>query len=209
MDLDPLDNGQLAARQGPASSSHDTHRSPDDAGRSRSVPGTVSWLLRRWPTVLAGGLVITTGALPPMWAMHFLPVLPLLYLVLVAIGRRVATWPVLAGLTVLFLVLEHYAVDTFTVIAILAVVGTVLAVVAGRAREAGWQAAAFVGFFVVALAAMYLDRTAGILLVAGGWAAHGLWDFWHLLRDKVVARTFAEACGVLDILAAAGLLLAL
>lgn len=177
-----------------------------DVNHSKSV---LPWLLRRWPTVLAAGVVITTGALPPMPAMHFLPVLPLLYVVLVAIGRRWATWPVLAVLTVLYVVLEQYAVDTFTAFAVLAAVGTVAAVLAGRSREAGLQAVGFVAFFVVGLGAMYLDRTAGILLIAGGWAAHGLWDFWHLLRDKVVARTFAEACGVLDILAAVGLLLTL
>lgn len=144
-----------------------------------------------------------------MWAMHFLPVLPLIYVVLVAIGRRTATWPVLAALTAGYLVLDHYSVDTFTVTAVLALVLTVVAALSARRREAGLQAAAFAAFFAVALLAMYLDRTAGILLIAGGWFGHGLWDLWHLLRDRVVARSFAEACGVLDVLAAIGLLLLL
>lgn len=99
--------------------------------------------------------------------------------------------------------------DTFTFTAVLAVVGAVLAVLSGRTREAILQSVAFAALFVVALTAMYLDRTAGILLIAAAWAGYGLWDFWHLLRDRVVARSFAEACGVVDLLAAIGLLLTL
>jgi hypothetical protein len=43
--------------------------------------------------------------------------------------------------------------------------------------------------------------------VAAGWFLHGVWDFVDLRLDKVVARSYAEWCGVLDVLIAAGLLL--
>lgn len=39
-------------------------------------------------------------------------------------------------------------------------------------------------------------------LVAAGWLLHGVWDFIHLKLDKVVARSFAEWCGVIDVVIA-------
>jgi hypothetical protein len=41
--------------------------------------------------------------------------------------------------------------------------------------------------------------------VAAGWFLHGIWDFVHLWLDKVVARSYAEWCGVIDVLVAAQL----
>jgi hypothetical protein len=38
--------------------------------------------------------------------------------------------------------------------------------------------------------------------VAAGWFLHGLWDFVHLRRNAVVSRSYAEWCGVVDILIA-------
>jgi hypothetical protein len=35
----------------------------------------------------------------------------------------------------------------------------------------------------------------------------GVWDFVHLKLDRVVARSYAECCGVLDTLIAAALVL--
>ena len=42
----------------------------------------------------------------------------------------------------------------------------------------------------------------GRYLVAAGWFLHGVWDLVHLRLDKVVARSYAEWCGVVDILVA-------
>ena len=44
-------------------------------------------------------------------------------------------------------------------------------------------------------------------VLAAGWLGHGVWDLVHLRRDKVVSRSYAEWCGVLDVLIAAELLL--
>ncbi|GAA2793221.1 hypothetical protein [Nonomuraea dietziae] len=41
--------------------------------------------------------------------------------------------------------------------------------------------------------------------MAAGWLFHGVWDFVHLKLDKVVARSYAEWCGVFDVLIAAQL----
>jgi hypothetical protein len=48
---------------------------------------------------------------------------------------------------------------------------------------------------------------AGPLAGGGRLVPHGVWDFVYLRLDKVVARSYAEWRGVLDILIAAGLVL--
>jgi hypothetical protein len=60
---------------------------------------------------------------------------------------------------------------------------------------------------VVALAGLAVDPDLGRHLVAAGWFLHGVWDLVHLRADKVVARSYAEWCGVVDVLIAAQLVL--
>jgi hypothetical protein len=63
------------------------------------------------------------------------------------------------------------------------------------------------GFGALALIGLAVDPELGRYLVAAGWLLHGLWDFVHLHMNKVVARSYAEWCGVIDILIAGQLLL--
>ena len=51
------------------------------------------------------------------------------------------------------------------------------------------------------------DLSLSRYVVAVGWFAHGVWDFVHPWADKVVARSFAEWCDVVDVLIAAELVL--
>jgi hypothetical protein len=44
------------------------------------------------------------------------------------------------------------------------------------------------------------------VLVSLGLLAHVAWDVYHHRNGRVVARSFAEFCGVLDILVAVGVL---
>ena len=68
------------------------------------------------------------------------------------------------------------------------------------------QALGMVGFASLALAALAVDPDLGRYLVAAGWFLHGVWDFVHLRLDKVVVRSYAEWCGVFDVVIAAELL---
>jgi hypothetical protein len=43
-------------------------------------------------------------------------------------------------------------------------------------------------------------------LVAAGWFAHGVWDWAHLAKDRVVSRSFAEWCRALDVMIATALI---
>jgi hypothetical protein len=68
------------------------------------------------------------------------------------------------------------------------------------------QAMGMVGFGALALTGLAVDPDLGRSLVAAGWFFHGVWDFVHLKLDKVVSRSFAEWCGLFDILIAAMLI---
>jgi hypothetical protein len=79
----------------------------------------------------------------------------------------------------------------------------------GQLRRPGMlrvQALAMVGFGALSLAGLAVDPDLGRYLVAAGWLLHGIWDFVHLWLDKVVVRSYAEWCGVFDILIAAELI---
>jgi Ni/Fe-hydrogenase subunit HybB-like protein len=66
-----------------------------------------------------------------------------------------------------------------------------------------------VGFGVLALAGLVVDPDLGRYLVAAGFLLHGVWDFVYFKLDRVVARSHAEWCGVLDVIIAAELVLKL
>jgi hypothetical protein len=67
------------------------------------------------------------------------------------------------------------------------------------------QALGMLGFGALALAGLVVDPDLGRYLVAAGWFLHGVWDFVHIKLDRVVARSFAEWCGVVDVVIAAEL----
>ncbi|GFJ76882.1 hypothetical protein [Phytohabitans houttuyneae] len=69
------------------------------------------------------------------------------------------------------------------------------------------QALGMVAFGGLGLAALAVDPDLGLYLVAAGWFFHGVWDFVHLRLDRAVSRSYAEWCGVLDVLTAGQLLL--
>ncbi|OKK03955.1 hypothetical protein AMK26_20535 [Streptomyces sp. CB03234] len=64
------------------------------------------------------------------------------------------------------------------------------------------QIAGLLGFTAVALAALAVDGTLGLYVVAAGWLAHGIWDFAHHRTGKVVPRAWSEWCCVVDVLGA-------
>lgn len=197
--------------------------------RSRKVPpvtGTTAAprrrsplhkLAGRWPTALAIGLTavnVAGGSADVAGSAdafgQALLLLPLGYLIFVRVPRR-WSWPVAIAA-----VAAVTAVRALDVISLASFLGTaMLAMLVWSAvrkdlHKPGMvrvQALGAIGFGALALAGLALDPQVGIYLVAAGWFLHGVWDFVHLRLDKVVSRTFAEWCGVVDILVAAQLLL--
>lgn len=174
------------------------------------TPGTHT-LWRRWPTALAVAVAafMLTGDDVQNSVAEILPLLPLIYLIVAKLRRRGATWPTLVALfAVTSGLMAQDAVAPSTVFA-----GMTLAVLVWsvadrqlfRSGEFQLQTIGVAGFGVVALVGLTVDADLARYVVAAGWLAHGVWDFVHLWRDKVVPRSYAEWCGILDILIAFGL----
>jgi hypothetical protein len=172
----------------------------------------------RWPTGLAVAMsVLMLGGGESDEGLASLSeallLLPLLYLVAAKLRRRQASWPALMALIALFIALRVLDVIApsafFTAVALMVLVWGGIAGRLHRADEFRIQALGMVGFGALALAGLAVDPDLGRYLVAAGWFFHGVWDFVHLKLDKVVARSYAECCGVVDTLVAVELVLRL
>jgi hypothetical protein len=173
-------------------------------------------LVRRWPTALAVAaavfvMVDASGGTPDVVdsLAELMPLLPLEYLIVTQVGRRGASWPTVGALAALVVVIGLLdVVPVSTVLAGAALVVLVWGAISGTPHGRavfGVQAAGMLGFGAFALAGLVVDPDLGRYLVAAGWFLHGVWDFVHLKLDKVVSRSYAECCGVIDVLIAAQL----
>jgi hypothetical protein len=172
--------------------------------------------LRRWPT--AAGIVmavfvawgVTAGAdiAPVLTASGFV------YIGAAAFQRRGAAWPVF------FLSFAVIAAAGFTAyeadLAVWGLIGIAVLLAAyglvrGAARPAEGlplQGLAMLGFGAVAVAVLLVGGDLGLYLVAAGLLGHAAWDVWHHRTERVVSRSLAEFCVVLDTLAAAAMIVA-
>jgi hypothetical protein len=166
-------------------------------------------LLRRWPTWLALGMTAATmggGDLHEIIEGYgeALLLLPLLYLVVAKLERRGASWLVLAAGFAAIIVLRLVDVVApsvvFVVVALAALVWSAVGEKVGEPGMLRVEALGMIGFGALAVAGLAVDVEVGRYLVAAGWFLHGVWDFVHLRLDKVVSRSYAEWCGVIDIL---------
>ncbi|MDX2828373.1 hypothetical protein PV416_46855 [Streptomyces ipomoeae] len=178
-------------------------------------------LLRRWPTVLGlaltvPGLVLgTAGELADTVDGYgeFLPLLPLLYVVIHQAGRSGVTWPVLVAGVVFAFALQLWDVVSpagVMVAVSLAVLlwGAFRGTPHGR-TVFGIQAASAMVFCALAVTGLLVDPDLGRYVVAAGWFCHGVWDFAHLRIRRlkgIVAPAFAEWCAVVDVVVAVELL---
>jgi hypothetical protein len=61
-------------------------------------------------------------------------------------------------------------------------------------------------FGSIVLVALYVDPDLGGKLVGITIIGHAVWDAYHYLRDRVVSRSYAEFCAVVDLLLGAAIL---
>ncbi|MBC3194717.1 hypothetical protein H7X46_27070 [Pseudonocardia sp. C8] len=162
-------------------------------------------VLDRWPA--AAGVVVAVlsaaagdGAAPVLVAAGFV------YLGAAAVRRRAAAWP-LFWVTFVLMAASRFVPGLDPAGAMLAV-AAVLAV-AGLARGAArpayglpLQAAVLLVIGAAALAASAASPQVAALIVAAGLFGHAGWDLWHHRTGRVVSRSLAEFCGVLDALLA-------
>lgn len=175
-------------------------------------------LLERWPTALA--LVMTAATFGGgdsdegvRSLADALLLLQLGYLVVAKLRRRQASWPVIvAAFALIFALRLLDVISPAAVLAALALVVLIWGAVDGQLRRPDplrVQALGMVGFGVLALGGLVVDPDLGRWLVAAGFFLHGVWDFVYFKLDRVVARSHAEWCAVLDVLIAVELVLKL
>ncbi|MEU4286925.1 hypothetical protein AB0E63_01785 [Kribbella sp. NPDC026596] len=130
------------------------------------------------------------------------------YLGSAALQRRTAAWPVFAVSCVVVGVGPNVdGVNATWVMVALAAVLAVYGVIRGALRPS-WglplQAGALVVLAAAALVAVEAKQTLAGVLVAV--LAHVAWDTYHHHPNRVVVRSMAEFCAVLDALLAAAVL---
>lgn len=169
---------------------------------------------RTWPAAL--GVIVAAGTAYGLTdgrdAAPVVAASGLVYLAAAAIGRRWTAWAAFGVSSVLITLGKFTDLDVTTwmlgLAAVLLVVG-----LAGRRLRSWWslptQTAAMFVLGAVALLAVRLEATTGGLLVAAALLGHAAWDIHHHGTGRVVNRSFAEFCAVLDILVAVVVVFAL
>ena len=172
-----------------------------------------SVLVHRWPTALGVAVAaLTVFDLRGGTELAALTMLmPVVYLGAAALDRRRFAWVVLlAGVAVLTVVPSSSEVVPSVGFLAAALVFFVVGAARGELRKPGGLALQTVGmlaFGSIVLAALYVGADLGGYLVAIALLGHAAWDAHHYLRDRVVARSYAEWCAVVDLLAGAAILL--
>lgn len=162
-------------------------------------------VLRRWPSAagLAFAAFVAFGA---TGGAEFAPVLAaaaVVYLGSAALGKRSAAWPLFFA-TVVVITIARVVDDRIEPTWVLFGLGAVLLVYGllrgGLRPRHGLplQTLALLGYGAVAALGLLLAPTLGAYLVALGLLGHAAWDFYHHRTDRVVSRSLAEFCLVLD-----------
>jgi hypothetical protein len=190
---------------------HATDDSPH-AHQPPDRPRLTDVLMHRWPTAL-GIAVAALAAFDMQDALEFaapIVLMALVYLGAAALDRRWSAWVVLlAGLPLLLFFPSLSDTDLSVVLLVAAAVFLVLGVARGQLRRPGGlplQATGMLAFGSIALVALYVDPDLGGKLVAFALICHAAWDAYHLLRNRVVPRSYAEFCAVCDLLLGAAIL---
>jgi hypothetical protein len=191
------------------------HATDDGAPHAHQTSDRRRWadvLMHRWPTAL--GIALAALAAYDMEdGLEFATLtalLALVYLGAAALDRRWSAWVLLvAGVALTNLVPSISGVDPSVVLLAAAPVFLVLGVVRGQLRKPGGlplQTAGMLAFGSIVLVALYVDPDLGGNLVAFALIGHAGWDAYHLLRNRVVPRSYAEFCIFVDLLLGAAIL---
>lgn len=168
---------------------------------------------RRWPSALAIGSAALIGGGGPGQVFvlgEILLLLGLVYLLVAQVRRPGAAWPALVAGVAAIAALRSLDVPLAAGFAAVGLGVLVWGAVDGQLREPGMfrvEAAGMLGFGALAFVALTVEPDLARYLVAAGWFAHGVWDVVHLRLNRVVVRSYAEWCGLVDILVAAQLVL--
>ena len=203
--MKPRDEVPLTqAQTRPANSSH-------SAQSASTLWGSLTW----WPTLVAVGLAGFI-ALDMSRGIELAPILAasgLVYLGAAALRKPSAAWPVFLG-TFVVITIAKFGVLGVNATWVFLGLGAVF-VGYGFLRRAAHpihglplQTIAMVGFGATAAIALIVGGKVGAYLVAAGLLGHAAWDIYHHRGNKVVVRSMAEFCCVLDTLLAIAIVIA-
>jgi hypothetical protein len=184
----------------------------DIASTLQTNPKPQSFLRRRWAT-LAGLGFAALVAFDLASGVELAPILAAsaaIYLGAAALRRPAAAWPLFFAITAVITVarlLEDRLEPTWAILAGAVALG-VYGLLRGAARP-GYglplQSLALLGFGAAAGAALVVTPEFGAYLVAAGLLGHAAWDAYHHRVNRVVVRSMAEFCLVLDTALAAAI----
>lgn len=181
---------------------HDTAYESTDGRPRRTLP----WLAHRWPTAagLAFAVFVASGSdhgdvAPILTASGFV------YLGAAALQRRAAAWPMFL-VSVVLITIGSVAAGLDRTWSSWWMLGISAALVIYALAQGGlrppWgvplQAGAMVVLAAAAIVAVGSGATWAGVLVGAGLLAHAAWDVHHHRTERVVARSMAEFCAVLD-----------
>jgi hypothetical protein len=195
------------------------HASPTQASEQVRQRPTGWRSLQGWPTLLGVGfaafvaLDMFRGEERGHELASIVAASGLVYLCAAALGKPSTAWPVFFGTIVVITAAKMglVAFDATWLLLGLAVLFTGYGLLRGATRPAGGlplQAFAMVAFGAIASIALFINQTVGAYLVAAGLFAHAGWDVYHHWVNKVVARSMAEFCFVLDVVLAGAIIVA-
>ena|SRR5918998_684725 len=195
------------------------HRA-DDAPHTHRTTGRrwTGFVAHRWPSALGIAVAALTAydmdrADEILLLSPLVVLMALVYVGSAALDRRWFAWVVLfAGLALLSFFPSTSRIDPSVVLLIAAAGFLVVGAARGLLRRPGGlplQAAGMLVFSAGMLVALYVEPVFGGVLIAVGLLSHGAWDAFHYVRNRVVARSYAEFCAVLDLLVGAAVLFVL
>lgn len=191
---------------------------PNAADGSANMAHAVWRSLQWWPTLAGIGFAafvafdMFRGAEHGAELASIVAASGLVYLAAAALEKPSTAWPVFFVSVVVITVAKVRLIDfdaTWMLFGLAAVfVGYGL--LRGATRPADGlplQSIAMLAFGAVAAVALYLNEVAGAYLVAAGLFAHAGWDGYHHWANRVVSRSLAEFCFVLDTLLAVAIVI--
>ncbi|HEX6446191.1 MAG TPA: hypothetical protein VF053_13940 [Streptosporangiales bacterium] len=165
-------------------------------------------VLRRWPS--AAGLVAAAAVLVLVrdreTAAISVCVAALCYLGAAALDRRWVAWAGIAGGSLIVPIALLLGLPWWLLVGIVAAALVVLGLFAGVPRRPlTAQAVAMTVYGVLAVIALLVAPSAGLVLVGAVLACHAIWDVVHYRRNSVVHRSLAEFCMFFDVPLGGGL----
>lgn len=157
---------------------------------------------RRWPSVVglsAALFLLLTGANRDTVAI-VVCVATLCYLGAAATAWPWIAWAGLLGGSLVVVASEVVGLVWWAGVGVAALVLCVIGLAVSTRRSAlTAQTIALLGFGGLAVAGLYVAPRLGLVLAGVALASHALWDLDHYRRNKVVPRSLAEFCMLLDV----------